>query len=224
MSEGLQEKKPLSYQLQGFWEQNWQRPNYTPTWLINQIPQTLADSVADQWFPPQATVLDIGCGSGEIAAWLAEQNFGVIGVDFSPTAIAHATTTYQEHRGALAFQVADICRDAPPAPCCMALFDRGCLHGLPKVLYPDYARTVAAWALPDARFLLLCGVNQGEPVDAVRADQLRQAMVVTLEAVFSPFFAITKWEATVIERNAPRTPVPGVAVWMIRRQDDWMTG
>lgn len=217
MSESLQEQKPLSQQLQGIWEQNWQRANYTPTWLINQIPQALVDSVATRWFPPQATVLDIGCGSGEIAAWLAEQNFHVIGVDFSPTAITRARTTYQEEPDVLAFQVVDICRDVPPAPCCTALFDRGCLHGLPKALYTAYARTVAAWALPTARFLLLCGVNQGEPVDAQRADQLRQEMFVTLAATFAPFFTIAKWEPTVIERNAPRTSVPGVAVWMIRR-------
>ena len=217
MSANLLEKKPISQQLQTIWEQNWGRSNYTPTWLISEIPQTLADSVADHWFPPQATLLDIGCGSGEIAAWLAEQNFQVIGVDFSPSAITLASTTYREHPGTLSFQVINICRDVPPAPYCTALFDRGCLHGLPKTLYPDYARTVAAWALPDARFLLLCGVNQGEQVDETQEKQLRSEMIDTLEAVFSPYFVIDKWQPTFLQRRAPHKPVPGVAVWMIRR-------
>jgi SAM-dependent methyltransferase len=217
MSEALHTQKPLSQQLQALWEQNWQRPNYTPTWLVNQIPAALTDSVASRWFPSGATLLDIGCGSGEIAAWLAAQGFRVIGVDFSPTAIDRARVTYPAEPDLLTFQVTDICRDAPPAPCCNALFDRGCLHGLPKALYPDYVRTVAAWALPQARFLLLCGVNQGEPVDDRHADQLRREMMMTLEAVFLPSFAITKWEPILIDRNAHRTPVPGVAVWMIRQ-------
>lgn len=217
MSENLPMKKPPSQQLQVLWEQNWGRADYTPTWSIHDIRQALSDTVETQWFPPKSIVLDIGCGSGEISAWLAEQNFQVIGVDFSPSAITLASTTYREHPGVLPFQVVDICCDLPPSPCCTALFDRGCLHGLPKALYPDYARVVAAWALPDARFLLLCGINQGGKTEAQLEEQLRSEMLLYLETVFAPFFTITKWEPTFIQRNAPHTPAPGIAVWMIRR-------
>ena len=35
-------------------------------------------------------VLDIGCGSGENAIWLAQQGFDVVACDLSPTAVQRA--------------------------------------------------------------------------------------------------------------------------------------
>lgn len=209
----------LAQQLQGLWEQNWQQADYQPSWLSDDIPQALTEAVAMQWFPPGARLLDIGCGSGELSAWLAARSYQVVGVDFSSSAIQRARNTYPEQGGTLSFQVADMCRDAPASPSCSALFDRGCLHGLPKLLYAAYARTVAAWALPNAHFLLLCGVNQGEQVSNVQEAQLRNEMCATLETIFSPYFVIHKQQPAIIQRRAPRKPAPGLALWMIRHEE-----
>lgn len=39
---------------------------------------------------PRGTVLDVGCGTGEDAVWLAAQGFSVVGIDGSPKMIAEA--------------------------------------------------------------------------------------------------------------------------------------
>jgi trans-aconitate methyltransferase len=55
--------------------------------------------------PAGASVLDIGCGSGEpIARYLVEQRYDVAGVDSSPELIAFCTTSFPD----LAWHVADM--------------------------------------------------------------------------------------------------------------------
>jgi 2-polyprenyl-3-methyl-5-hydroxy-6-metoxy-1,4-benzoquinol methylase len=62
------------------WEERWSRENYLPAWR-NLIPPEVQQAVESGWFPARSMILDIGCGGGEIAAWLAERGFTVIGID-----------------------------------------------------------------------------------------------------------------------------------------------
>lgn len=65
------------------WEENWSAAGYAPEWRMRAIPLEIREAAGTSWFPPGASVLDIGCGSGEIAAWLAQQGYRVLGVDFA---------------------------------------------------------------------------------------------------------------------------------------------
>ncbi|HXV93953.1 MAG TPA: class I SAM-dependent methyltransferase, partial [Pseudonocardia sp.] len=47
---------------------------------------------------PPGTALDLACGEGRNAVWLAEQGWEVTGVDFSATALGKAAAL-AEHRG-----------------------------------------------------------------------------------------------------------------------------
>lgn len=46
--------------------------------------------------PPESEILDVGCGYGRHACWLAQQNFTVMGIDLSPERIAEATAKAQK--------------------------------------------------------------------------------------------------------------------------------
>lgn len=58
--------------------------------------------------PPQAKVLDAGCGTGRDAQFLHQSGFGVVGVDFAPGMIELASSRYPD----IQFVEADI-RDLP---------------------------------------------------------------------------------------------------------------
>jgi len=116
------------------WEGRWSNPSFSPDWKISEIPQDIQDAVKNRWFLPESSLLDIGCGSGEIAAWLAERNFKVLGIDFSLSAIERAKSEHSEVPGKLEFQTVDICRQPSPLPRFSAAIDRGCFHGIPKSL------------------------------------------------------------------------------------------
>lgn len=72
---------------QARWEECW-ASHRESAWRITEIPDELQEAIALGWFLPGADVLDIGCGRGECAAWLAQQGLTLLGVDFSPSAIA----------------------------------------------------------------------------------------------------------------------------------------
>lgn len=61
-----------------------------------------------------ATALDIACGEGRNALWLARHGWSVRGVDFSPVAIARAVDTAEAETLDAAFEVRDLGRWIPP--------------------------------------------------------------------------------------------------------------
>ena len=141
------------------WEQQWARRGYNPAWHVQRIPAPIRRAVEEGWFPAGSELLDIGCGSGEIAAWLAGQGFRVTGVDVAPSAIDRARAAHGGQPG-LAFEVADIRHATLPAGRFGSLLDRGCLHGLGRD-QERYVAQIAAAAAEEARWLLLHVIRPG---------------------------------------------------------------
>lgn len=84
----------------------------------------------------RSEVLDVGCGSGEIAVILAKHGFRVTGIDISPVAIRLAHEHKDQHpeiKDRLAFVVHDIETGPLPRKHSSALFS----HTLEHVLNPD---------------------------------------------------------------------------------------
>lgn len=61
------------------------------------------------------TALDLGCGEGADAIWLAEQGWQVTGVDISPTAIRRASEAASGLEGRARFVAADLSEWSDPA-------------------------------------------------------------------------------------------------------------
>ena len=62
------------------------------------------------------TALDVACGAGRNAVWLAEQGWRVTGVDFSGVALRMARAFAAERRVDVEWVEADVIAWAPPAP------------------------------------------------------------------------------------------------------------
>lgn len=93
---------------------------------------------------PPGRALDLGCGTGTNAVYLATHGWDVVGIDFSPKAIslARARATASGLTRGVHFLLADVSR--PPdlgAPFSLVL-DIGCLHSVPAVARESYARVV----------------------------------------------------------------------------------
>jgi SAM-dependent methyltransferase len=191
------------------WDSKWRRADFTPAWRIRSIPPELRQATEQGWFPPGGSVLDIGCGSGEIARWLAEEGYEAMGVDFSRAAIERAKAAMDAPR--LTFEVFDICGGAPRTSGFDALLDRGCLHTIGDDCRAAYVRNLATAARPGARFLLLVPYRPG------RKDE----WVQYLHELFRPAFDVVRIADTVFERHSGESREPfqlGVALWMTRHQ------
>ncbi|HZY71130.1 MAG TPA: class I SAM-dependent methyltransferase [Thermoplasmata archaeon] len=119
-------------------------------------------AVEERWLRPGSRVLDLGCGAGTNALFLARSGYRAAGVDLAPGAIAAAKSRF--HRAKLEgdLRVAD----ALDLPFARGAFggatDVGCFHTLPIRLRRAYAhelgrvvrpggRYAVAWVGPEAR-------------------------------------------------------------------------
>ncbi len=128
-------------------------------WDTGIAPPELREIVEGLHALPPGCALDIGCGTGTTALYLARAGWRVTGLDFAAPAIRRArakTRAAGSLPGAVTFLRADASRledRALDGPFTL-LFDQGCLHGIPREKWPGYAQGVARHAAPDALFLL----------------------------------------------------------------------
>lgn len=101
-----------------------------PPWDIG-APQPAMAALLEK-YRPSGPVLDVGCGSGDLAIHLAQRGYQVVGIDFAESAISHA----QSKLGALApaaaqlltFQVADALKPSRLGRKFGAIVDSGFYH------------------------------------------------------------------------------------------------
>jgi SAM-dependent methyltransferase len=119
--------------------------------------------IAEEKIAP-CRAIDLGCGTGTNAVWLAQQGFDAVGVDFSPLAIEAARKRAAKAGVRVQFFVADLLKTKDVRPEFKFFFDRGCYHVLRKIDAATYVRTVANWTFPNALSLVLAG-NAREPME-----------------------------------------------------------
>lgn len=80
-----------------------------PPWEVGSVSPEL-NRIVDEWHFPKGTVLDLGCGTGADAVFLAQRGFDVTAVDFSPTAVERARTRAQNAAANVCFVLEDVFR------------------------------------------------------------------------------------------------------------------
>lgn len=102
---------------------------------------------------PPGPALDLGCGTGTHAVFLAARGRAVDAVDFSEPALARAARRAREAGVAVRLVRADALRyEAPPYA---LVVDYGCLHNLDPETRGAYAARVAALTAPGGLFVLM---------------------------------------------------------------------
>jgi SAM-dependent methyltransferase len=199
------------------WNRRWGRASFQPIFEPRgKIPAEVHTAVASGWFAPGGRVLDIGCGSGWVARWLAARGYRVLGIDYAAGAIARAAAG--DPAEGLDWKVVDIVNDPPPGTDFDAVLDRGCLHVIAQPYWPAYAKTARACAKPGAHFLLLMAkahTRGGSFQPRPKAGELQ----TQVEHIFAPLFTIDRVTETEILTVAEDTlqALPGLAFWMTAR-------
>ena len=79
-------------------------------WNIETPPDALVELVKNEKVKPCKTI-DLGCGAGNYAIWLAGEGFDVTGIDVSPTAIKVAKRNAKKKGIKCSFLAADVLGD-----------------------------------------------------------------------------------------------------------------
>ncbi len=160
--------------IESFWDLAYQSGDHLEHWESPYPPQELVAMVAAELIPAGATVLDVGCGAGTEAIFLACRGFRPIGVDTSPKALEIARARAIEAGVEVEFRLADA-TDLPLADDSIDFAaDRGCLHVIDRESRSDYARELHRVLRPGAPLLLrgAAADNDEEGVIAVDAKEI----------------------------------------------------
>ena len=142
------------------WEQKWSDDGFNPVWKTETIPAEIMTLLEQKRLMPKTRVLDVGCGSGHIAHYLAEQNITAVGWDIAPSAIEKARAAYvkpSDLKGGLKlhYAVKNILHLKDPKPRFDWILDRGCLHTFKGEDRRTYFRNCAALIKPGGHMLIL---------------------------------------------------------------------
>jgi SAM-dependent methyltransferase len=103
-------------------------------------------------------VIEVGCGTGSNALWLAKNGCKVTVTEISPTAMESAKARAKEANVSIDFRLVDICEGAPlPAGSQDFAFDRGVFHVIPAQLRAKFVQALATTVAAGGYWLSLAG-------------------------------------------------------------------
>lgn len=152
---------------------------------------------------PGTAVLELGCGPGRNAVWLAQQGASVHALDLSPEALAWGRERADAAGVAVRFERADVLRWSPPADGYDLVVDSGCFHHLPPHRRITYLALLRRALRPGGRFALACfavggpdGVTgtSASDLDLYRAGSLGGGLAYTEDDLRALFTGLTPVE------------------------------
>jgi SAM-dependent methyltransferase len=120
-------------------------------WHREQPVDVLVDTV--HGLATGARALDVGCGAGVFAVWMATQGLRVTAIDLFPEAIDMASSLASRAGVDLSLVCGDLFGFEPDAPFDL-VFDSGCLHSLVRGDPKRYKTQLLHWLAPQGVFVL----------------------------------------------------------------------
>jgi cyclopropane fatty-acyl-phospholipid synthase-like methyltransferase len=163
---------------------------------------------------PSCKALEIGCGTGTNAVWLAEHNFEVTATDVSEMAIQRAGKRASDAGVKCTFLVTNFLNDKIPTAPFGFVFDRGCFHSFGSDKERDrFAENVAFHLEKGGRWLSLVGSIDDGPRDVGPPQRSARDIVLAVE----PYFQILSLTSSHFESN--RSEPPRIWVCLTRKRE-----
>jgi 2-polyprenyl-3-methyl-5-hydroxy-6-metoxy-1,4-benzoquinol methylase len=127
----------------------------TLQWESPRPVRALVELFEQREFRPRR-VLELGCGDGVNAVFMASRGCEVTAVDISPTALKIARGKARTAKVDVEFVEGDIFEPATARAPYDFVFDRGMFHHVQVFRFEDYQQLVADRLVPDGYFHLIC--------------------------------------------------------------------
>ena len=121
-------------------------------WHRDGPPPLLERVVAQQ--ASRGRALDVGCGEGVYATYLAQQGYDVVALDFVPAALEATRARAAQAGVEVELHETDVVEYEAAAPFDVVL-DSGCLHHLPRAKRARYRERLDGWLAPGGDFVLV---------------------------------------------------------------------
>lgn len=178
------------------WEERY-RTGETP-WDVGVADGHLVDMVESGRIAT-GRALEVGCGTGTNARWLAEQGFAVVAVDVSSLAIAKAKAAPPPTEGSLEIHCLDFLKDKVPGGPFDLVFDRGVFHVFDDAAdRARFAANVASLLAPRGMWLSLIGSTEGPERDVGPPRRSARDVALAIE----PSLSLVELRSTIFHRTA----------------------
>ena len=157
----------------------------TPPWDIGR-PQPVIVDLARNGELARGSVLDIGCGTGENALFLAESGYSVSGVDAAPIAIDTAKSKARTKKLNVDFRLGNALKLEFGESKFQNAIDSGLFHTFYDNERPVYIEEVARVLRENGRYFMIC-FSEKEPTNWGGP---RRVTKTEIQNAFSPFFQI----------------------------------
>jgi len=187
-------------------------PMTTPPWDTKAASEWVIGWQTGGWI--HGDVLDIGCGLGDNAIYLAKSGYTVTGLDISPTALITAEQRAKDAGVDVTFAVADSTKLDGYTDAFDTVIDSGLFHSLDDDGRRSYVAALRRATRPGASLLLSC-FSDANPV----AEDWRPAVS---EKTLRDVLGDAGWEVTSLEPATLRGGLEGtqseMAFWYLRAQ------
>jgi cyclopropane fatty-acyl-phospholipid synthase-like methyltransferase len=160
---------------------------------------------------PAGRVLDLGCGQGVDAVYLARRGWNVVGVDFVPAALELARTRVESAGVEVELRECDVL-DYDSTVSFDLVLDSGCLHHLPSGRLAAYRGRLDGWLRPGGDYVLVHFSRRS------RLEFLGGPRRATKEQVGSwfPELDLKAYEQTSYDLSFPLGTMPAGVYWFRR--------
>ncbi len=132
------------------------------SWIFGPLLPDLVNLVESGRIPP-GRAIDLGCGVGLEAIYLAEKGFLVTGVDFSPTAIGRSRRNARRAGVEIELLQEDLTDLREVTGTYDFLLDVGAFSDMSQTQRDGYMRNVLPLSHAESRYLLMCFQSRLEP-------------------------------------------------------------
>lgn len=171
------------------------------------MPEIALINLISDWPKGISRVLEVGCGTGTNAVWLAEQGLEVTAMDISEKALALAKQRCEEHAVQCRLLRTDFLTCTPAGQYDL-LFDRGCFHCTDgAAARQEFVRQAAIHLKPGGYWLSLIGNKDQTSPEGKGPPRLSAAEIC---AAAEPSFEILSLQSVL--KPSPKQPRP-VRFW-----------
>jgi SAM-dependent methyltransferase len=191
-------------------------------WIVEKPPEVLIDLIDSDVIRPCKAV-DLGCGTGNYAIYLAGRGFQVTGIDISPTAIGIARENAKSKGARCDFIVADVMGDLEETGGTFDFaYDWELLHHIFPEQRTKYVENVSRLLDPNGRYLSVCFSEKnlqfggsGKYRDTPLGTVLYFSSESELRDLFEPYFQIN--ELRTIQISGKAAPHLAIYAFMEKR-------